>query len=269
MSFTVRFTAKPKDIVTLVDGRKGVVEDLSHWDGDITVMFPDHPELKGPGNGCRLYNSRGKHTYNEVPDILTIHTPGTETTMTQTPYDAEIARAEKALADLKAKAVAEAAAAVKPVRELAVGQKWKTRDGRTVRIERKILGDHNGKPCFHASGIPYWYASHTTITTAHAPGTLTEASEFTLVEYVGEATRRWYTDAEFVQLALTFPAFVLARKVGETRPTGTIRPDYDGSSSSGYYFYHMSCANIYRSNFLGHEFSTDGGKTWNKFGVEE
>ena len=34
--------------------------------------------------------------------------------MTQTPYDAEIARAEKALADLKAKAVAEAAAKATP-----------------------------------------------------------------------------------------------------------------------------------------------------------
>lgn len=168
---------KPGDIVTLVDGRRGKFIELDR-DGDLIVI------LDGT-TSRRCFRPDFKHYNGELPDIFSIHTPGT-TTMS-TPYDAEIARAEKALADLKAKAQSEAAK---------------------------------------------------------------------------QPTLRWYTFQEFIDFSNTLPRTPICRKIGSTEQPNTFSPTAGDSIR-------FTCPgpDVTKLNFNQYEYSNDGGRSWNKFGV--
>lgn len=245
------------DTVVLVDGTKGTVAGLDYH-GDGSVYAVDFPRGTYSHDRNRLFNYRNnKHLHHELPDVARIIPQGTETTMS-TPYDTEIATAEKALADLKAKAIAEAAKA-KTVPELAVGQKWKTRGGRIVTIKKSSSN-------FSTKELQWWYGNHTVSKSCHSVGFNRDLHLDDLVEMVGHVKLRWYTPDEFVALASLLPPFVVAREIGKTKLHKVIPV---GTSDNWYFSVSGTCSDVDSGRFEHAEYSTDAGKTWNKFGVEE
>lgn len=103
------------DVVTLVDGGVGVVSSVSDSNrlGQFVVSFTDKKYFDASGTGFRVYLLSGMHVYDQLPRISRIDKPMSNIT---TPYDTQIAAAEKALAELKAKAIAEAEAKKTPKR---------------------------------------------------------------------------------------------------------------------------------------------------------
>lgn len=246
-------SAKAGDKVTLTDGSVGKVRNRDpNYAGvpRINVEFPPGHNYH-EGGLARSFCLDGRHYNDEIPNIQSIGD-----TMA-TPYDAEIANAEKALADLKAKAIAEAAKATVP--ELAAGQKWKTRGGRTVTIKHT-------RGQFVANELSWWYGNHRVSKSYHSVGNMTSDDNDDLVELVGTVKLRWYTDAEFVAFAATLPAFALVRELGKTKLHKFVPV---GSDGNWYFAVAGICSDVEAGLFNHAEYSIDAGKTWNKFGIEE
>lgn len=244
--------ANKGDTVTLVDGSVGTVKYASRF--GIEVAFPPtcpHDDK----SGGRSYEISGQHVHNLTPPIKHIGPP----TMA-TPYDTEIANAEKALADLKAKAIAEAAKKALP--PMKVGQVWKTRAGKTVRLAAHTEA---GKPQVKFIADRHWYYDNYRNYVNNVSNT-NEQDQHTLVELVSDTSTRWYKDiAEFMAFANAMKNAVITRPVGSTRINGTIRPIV---GESGKVYFTSTGSDITGSNFDGYEYSMDN-KTWSKFGVAE
>lgn len=236
----------PGDIVTLVDGRQGTFRGFDR-DGDLIV------DSNSFGDG-RKYRRDFKHYFNSLPDIASITPPGS-TTMA-TPYDTEIANAEKALADLKAKAIAEAAAKKSALPAMADGQKWRRADGVIVKLS--TYSAERGKVKFAAEG--YWYYDDHRTHVNHENG---DQGRLTLVELI-PTTYRWYKDlAEFMAFANSLPKAILVRE-GLTGSVVSARAIVTGNDM----FFLKSGPDVRRDDFTRFEYSVDG-TTWKKFGVEE
>lgn len=240
----------PGDIVTLVDGRRGVLQRIDR-DGDYCV------KLENDGDKIRCFKPSLRHFRSELPNILSILPPGASMT---TPYDTEIANAEKALADLKAKAIAEAAKPTQPA--MKAGQRWRTAGGNVVVLRDHTISSIPVVKFVVESGL--WYcADHRTHN--HYIGCL--EPEATLVELLGEVTRRWYTEAEMLTFAFSLPAFWVIRNVSNPQRfiTGRVRV-ISGPTWLVYLDDYIS--NVDARTFKDYEYSTNG-TDWKKFGIEE
>lgn len=243
-----RLDPKTGDRVELEDGGVGVVVSVSP--SYFNVKFDSPAYFDGGGGRTRSYNNDGTHCHNEIPRIKRITHP-----MTTTPYDTQIAAAEKALAKLKAKAIAEAEKAKKPDLGLKPGQVWVTKSGAVVTLEEA--------PCtptsvvVKAAGI--WYC---------ADGTPYN-DMYSAESLVREATRRWYKDLEeWMTFLATFAGPIIAiRRItsvgGSPDSVQSGRPVIDNGE---FKLLPMSSSTVNASNYDKFEYSTDG-KTWQKFGV--
>lgn len=239
------------DIVTLVDGATGTVVNTGVCSNDrVRVQFavesPHHDH-----QAYRIFCLDGTHVCDELPAIKSITKPGASTM--STPYDTEIANAEKALADLRAKAIAEAERTKKPV--LADGQRWKTRGGDTVTITPHLVSSASRVRFIGTDG--YWRYEDGT---AH-----TGAAKLELVELLPPAPRRWYTVEEALAFKMSPSGILLTRHADTKAPNGYARL-YIATDSV--VLFSAAETDIKSHNFTQFEFTRDN-VTWHKFGVEE
>ena len=228
----------------------GSIVTLNHYDrdGDLRVATAYGSERCYTTDGRRFGSSTDASIIGVVPSAVT------------SPLLPDIQAAEKALADLKAKAQAHAAAAAKPA--MAIGQRWKRADGEIVTLCAYTGPTHEHRKFQAQSGLWYW-ADHQTDNEHGNPGRFTNQ---TLVELMPQLKRRWYTLKEFVTFCNTLPRLALRRKLGCTSEAPLSIQPY--VSSTRHYF---SCAgdDVTSTNFEQFEYSTDGGDSWKKFGIEE